>query len=140
MKLHLAGDHVIERRHVRGICHVRHIDVGFHLEQSCRQMGQRATKGRCHRDLAWICLGIGDEFWNGLGGERWIDHHDDGDTHHTRHRRHVANEIEIELVIERGIDRIRRVREQERIAIRASMHDRFGRDVGTVPRAIFDIE
>ena len=33
--------------------------------------------GRRHVDLARIGFGIGDELGNGLGRNRWIDHHDE---------------------------------------------------------------
>src|SRR5262245_56813011 len=96
---------------------MRHVAANGHLEQRGRQMGQRATKGRRHSDLAWISLGIGDEFRNGLGRKRWIDHDDNGDAYETSYRCDVSNKIEIEPVIKRGIDCVRRVGEQERVAV-----------------------
>jgi hypothetical protein len=55
--------------------------------------------------------------------------------HHVRHTdnagdwRDVANEIEIELLVQRGVDCIRRSGQEERIAVRRRARDRLGGDV-----------
>ena len=90
------------------IWHVDHVDAGHHLEQFAGDMGRRSVAGRRHVDLARIGLGIGDELGNGLGRNRWIDHHDIGHADDACDRRDVADEIEIELVVERRVDRVRR--------------------------------
>ena len=66
--------------------------------------GSVPDAGRRHVDLAGIALGIGDEFGNRLGRNRWIHQHDNGLADKARDRRDVSDEIEIELVIERGVD------------------------------------
>ena len=76
------------------------------LNSSPATCGDGADAGRRHVDLARIGLGIGDELGNGLGRNRWIHHHDIGHADDARDRRDVADEIEIELVVERRVDRV----------------------------------
>ena len=71
-------------------------------------------------DLAGIGLGIGDELGNRLGRKRWIHHHDVRRAHDACDRRDVADEIEIELVVERRVDRVRRTDQEKRIAVRGA--------------------
>ena len=99
-----------------------------------------AVAGRRHVDLARIGLGVGDELGNGLGRNRWIDHHDNGNAADARDRRDVADEIEIELVVERRVDRVRRSDQEERIAVRRRAHDRLGGDIAASARPVLDDE
>ena len=96
--------------------------------------------GRRHVDLARIGLGIGDELGNRLGRNRWIDHHDEGRADDARDRRDVADEIEIELVVERRVDRVRRQDQEQRIAVRRRAHDRLGADIAAGARPVLDDE
>src|SRR5262249_37435637 len=52
----------------------------------------------------------------------------------------IADEIEIELVVKRCVDRARRAEEAQRIAIGSRAHDRLGADIATCTRAIFNDE
>src|SRR6478735_9051766 len=68
----------------------------------------------------------------------WIHHHDGGLAANARDRRDVANEIEIEIIVERRVDRVRRIGQQEGIAVRGRAHDRLGSDVATGTRPVLD--
>ena len=57
-----------------------------------------------------------------------------------RDRRDVADEIEIELVVERRVDRVRRADQEERVAIRGRTHDRLGGDIAAGARPVLDDE
>jgi hypothetical protein len=57
-----------------------------------------------------------------------------------RDRRDVADEVERELVVERGVDRVRRRDEKQRVTVRGRAHDGFGGDVGGCPGPVFDDE
>src|SRR5262245_13304526 len=46
-----------------------------------------------------------------------------------RDRGYIADEIEIEFLVQRDVDCIRRSRQEERIAVRRRAHDRLGGDV-----------
>ena len=52
----------------------------------------------------------------------------------------IADEIEIELVVERGIDRVRPCHQEERIPVRRRIHDRLGGDVAAGTRPVLDDE
>ena len=60
----------------------------------------------------------------------------DRDAVYPGHRSNVAQEIETELLIERGIDGVLCVDEEQHVTVRGRAHDRLGCDVaaGTWPR------
>jgi hypothetical protein len=66
-RLHLPAEQVGQV--VAAIGNVHHVDAGHHLEQLESDMGRRSDTVRCHVDLAWTGLGVGDQFRNGLGRE-----------------------------------------------------------------------
>src|SRR6478736_10242273 len=103
-------------------------------------MGRRPDPRRCHVDLAGIGLGVGDELWNRLSWNRWIYHHDIRCAHEACDRRDVADEVEIEFIVERRIDCVRCTDEKKRMAVGRRAHDRLGGDVGASPRSTFDDE
>ena len=63
-----------------------------------------------------------------------------GTRHDARDRRDVADEIEIELVVERRVDRVRRADQEERVAVRRRAHDRLGGDIAAGARPVLDDE
>jgi hypothetical protein len=69
-----------------------------------------------------------------------IHHHDIGKADDGRDRRDVVDEIEIELVIERRIARVRCSDKEESISVRRCPHDRLGSDVAASARAVLDDE
>ena len=70
-----------------------------------------------------------------------MDYHDDiGLANDARDRRDVADEIEIELVVERRVDRVRRAGHEKRVSVRRRTHDRLGGDIGTSTRPVLDDE
>src|SRR5262245_53056795 len=93
--LHLSAEQVRYRRRSAAIRHVHHVDPRHHLEQLARHMGCGSVAGRCHVDLAGVRLGIGDELGNGLGRDRWMDHHDEWRATDACNRRKVAKKNEI---------------------------------------------
>ena len=79
---------------------------------------------RRHIDLSGIGLGKGDELRERLGRKGWIHFHDEGSTNNACHRNNVADEIVAEIVVERGIDRVRRIDLEECITVgRRAYHD-----------------
>src|SRR3954447_5798599 len=99
-------------------------------------MARAPVASRGHADLAWIGFGIGNELAKCPGRKGWMHHHDVGYSHDARGWRDVADEIEIEFVIERRVERIRRTDQEERIAIRGRTHDRLGANIGAAPRPV----
>ena len=57
-----------------------------------------------------------------------------------RDRRDVADEIEIELVVERRVDRVVELTSEQRIAVRRRAHDRLGGDIAASTRPVLDDE
>ena len=110
------------------------------LNSSPATWGEVPIAGRRHVDLARIGLGVGDELGNRLGRNRWIHHHDVGHADDARDRRDVADEIEIELVVERRIDRVRRADQEKRVAVGRRAHDRLGGDIAAGARPVLDDE
>src|SRR5262249_52953904 len=51
-----------------------------------------------------VGLGVGDELGHGLGWDRWINLQDEGEACDSPDGRDVPNEIEIEFLVERGVD------------------------------------
>jgi hypothetical protein len=80
-------------------------------------MCRGSVLGRRHVEFAWVGLGVGDEFGNGLGRNRWIHLRDVRKADETRNRRDVADEIETQLVVERRVDCICWSNKQERVAV-----------------------
>jgi len=134
----MPGNQISKRGRASPIRHSENVNVGHHLEQFGGHMTHGPDASRRHADLARIGLGISDKFRNGLGGKRWIDHHDKGHPDDSRHRCNVAYEIEIELVVERCVDRVGIGDKEKRIAVRRCIHDRLGADVAAATRAIVD--
>src|SRR5215472_11436530 len=84
-----------------------HFNTGHHFEQHTDNVVRRPAASRCHVDLARIGYGIGDELWEGLGWHRWINLHDEAEGGESADWRDVADEIEIQSVIERCVDGVR---------------------------------
>src|SRR5215831_8260305 len=116
------------------------IDAGHHFEQFAGDMLYSSVASRGHRDLARIGLGVGDKLGNGLGWNRWMDLHDHRRTNNARDRCYVADEIEIEFLIERRVDCICPIDHQKRVAIWSRAHDHLGTDITASPRSILDDE
>jgi hypothetical protein len=55
-----------------------------------------------------------------------------------RDRRDIADKIEIEFVVERRVDGVRRTAEEERVAVRCRTHDRLGGQAASGAAAIFE--
>ena len=75
-----------------------------------------------------------------LAGDRWIeqDHHRHADD--AGDRGDVAEKIEFEFVVERGVDRVRHGGEQQRVSIGRRVHDGFGADVAAGARTVLGHE
>jgi hypothetical protein len=117
---------------------MHHVDAGHHLEQLARNVVASAGAGRRHVEFTGIGLGIGDEFGNRLGRNRRVHHHDVGISHDARDRRDVADEIVVELVVQRCVDRVEATDHEQRVAVSRRAHDRFGGDVAASARPILD--
>ena len=98
-----------------------------------------ANTGCCHIDLAGIGLGITDEVRDGLSRKRRIDLHDEGRPSDACDRRGVADEVEIEIVVQRRIDCIRRRGHEQCMAIWKRPHHSFSGKVSAGTGLIFGL-
>src|SRR5262245_40052344 len=73
-------------------------------------------------------------------GTRWIHHHDVGHDNNAGDRRDVADEIVVELVVQRRVGRVVAPDHEQRVAVCRRAHDRFGADVGATTRPVVDYE
>jgi hypothetical protein len=55
-------------------------------------------------------------------------------------RRDVADEIETELVVERGVDGVPTADYEQRVAVRRCAHDGLGADIAAAARPVLDHE
>ena len=134
------GDELGYRRAIAAIMHRDHVDAGHRLEQLAVEVRRASRTGRPHVDLAGIGLGIGDELGNGFRRKRGIDDHHIVGLHRARDRCDVADEIELEILIDRRVPRVRCGSFKQRIAIGTCPHDRFGGEVASGAGAVFDDE
>jgi hypothetical protein len=58
--------------------------------------------------------------------------------HSTAHRLDVADKIEIQVLIKRGVDRIAGIDQEQRIAVRRSTNDRLGTEIASGARLVLD--
>src|ERR1700730_13480376 len=92
-------------------------------------MRQTTDAARSHIDFARISPGIGDELGNGLRGERWSDGQYGRRSRNTRNWSNVANQVEIERVVERCVPHVGRRRFEQRVTVGGRPHDHIGRQI-----------
>jgi hypothetical protein len=110
------------------------------FEQLAGEMGRESGAARRKIDRAWMGLGIGNELGDRIGRKRWIYQHDKRPADESRDRRDVADEIEIEPIVERRVYCVRRIYKKERVAVRRRTHDRLGADIGASARTVLNDE
>src|SRR5262245_56119459 len=120
--------------------HVHEVDAGHHLEQFTGNMVSGTNAGRRHVDPAGIGLGIGDELGNRLDRHRGMHLYGKRVASNARDRRDVADEIEIELVVEGGVDRVHSNASEKRIAVRGRTYNGLGGDIAGSSWSVLDDE
>src|SRR5262245_17092653 len=83
---------------------------------------------------------MGNELRNRLGRKCRVHGHDEGGTKDACNRSDVAEEIKVELIKERRVDRVRRRHQKKRIAVRLRAHRELGADVAIWTRVVLDEE
>src|SRR5215470_4494114 len=102
-------------------------------------MGWTSAASRRNADLAWIGFGVGNEFRNRLGRNGWMHGYQKGPLDNSNDC-DVADEIEIEVVIESCIDCGSSIRPKKRIAVGGRTHDHFGGDIAGSTCPVLDHE
>ena len=103
-------------------------------------MRRGADAGGGHVDLARIGLGVRDELGDGFRRHVRVD------LHHVRHAdeardwRHVADEVERQILIKRGVDGVGRIDQEHRVAVGIGLGGHFGREIIAGARLVLDDE
>ena len=113
-------------------------DTGHHLELLARHVDAGADTGRGEVELAGVGLRMRDEFGHGLDRQIVVDHQDVGHARGAGDRRDVAQEVEVQVLVERVVDGVCRHPLQQRVAVRRGLHHRLGPDVAAGARAVLD--
>jgi hypothetical protein len=87
-----------------------------------------------------IGFGVSDEFGERLRRYRRIDQHHHRHADDAGDRRDVADEIEVQFFVERGVDRVRDRCQQQRVSVGSGVHDRLGADIAAGAGAVLDHE
>ena len=119
---------------------VGEVHAGHELEQFAGDMLRAADAGRCHVELARIGLGVGDELNHGLGRHGRVDLHDERNGLDRCDRRDVADKVEVELLVQRDIDRVLRIDRQQGVAVGRHVGHGFGRNIAGGARTDLDDE
>jgi hypothetical protein len=128
------------RRRLAAIRHVHHRYAGHHLEQLGCEVDRRANAARSEIDRSGIGFAVSDEFGNRLCRERRTHFHHVRYTRDTGDRGAVAHEVVIQFLIQRRVDRVRCIRQHQRVAVRRSIQSCFGRDVACRTGPVLDNE
>src|SRR5262249_22167343 len=136
----LPGEKVGKRWPAASVRYMLHVHASHGLEQLAVDMLRASgTTGR-HVNLAGIRLGVRDELGKRLSRERRVDYQDAESGMRARDRRDIAQDIEIELIVERDVPTISRSKLQEGVAIRGRSHDCLGSNIAARTRPVFDDE
>src|SRR5262245_2156455 len=85
-------------------------------------------------------LSVGNELGNRLDRYRGVHLHGKRLAVNARDRPNVADEIEIELVVEAGVDRVHESGHKERISVRGRLYDHLGADIAGSSWSVLDDE
>src|SRR5262245_18347947 len=113
-----------------------HVHARHEIEKRPRHVRCASRSRRRHVDLAWIGLRVGDEFGNDLGRNRWMHKNDHRDATDARDGRGIADEVEIELLVERRVYGVWEGGPKEASPFRGRLAARSWADVPAGPRRI----
>src|SRR5262249_36554654 len=104
--LNLTSEQIGHRRSCAAIWDMDHVDLGHHLEKLSGHMGSASRARRRHVDPAAVGVGISNKLRNCLRRKRWVPDHDERSTGEMNDRVAITNEIVVELLVKRGVDRV----------------------------------
>src|SRR5262245_53406840 len=99
-----------------------------------------ASTGRCKVELARVGLNVRDKFGNGFCRDGGTYLHNKRRAVKACDRCDVADEVEIEIVVERCIDRVWWNASEKRMAVRGCSYDRLCANIAGRTRPVFDDE
>ena len=128
------------RRPGAAIGHVLHLHAGHLLEQFARDVNRGTQPAGGVVDLAGIGLGVGYELGDGLGGHAGMHGHDVGHGCQRSDVLKVLDHVEVEVVVERRVNRVVRAEQEQRVAVRRRAHHGFGAETAGLAGLGFDDE
>jgi beta-mannosidase len=134
--LHLPAEKIGEGLRAALVGNVDEGGAGHRLEELAGEMLRGAVAGRALVDLVRVRFRIGDEFRDRARRKGRRHRHDVGKPGDAGDGCQVRDEVEGELVVERGIDRVHRAAHQQRVAVRGRAHHRLGREVAARAGAV----
>jgi hypothetical protein len=136
----VSGDEIGHRWRLAAIWNVRKLDPRHHLKQLAAEMAGRADAAGTHVDLAWVGLGERDELRRGLRRHRRMNHHQTRRGHRIHDRDEVVHEDVVQVLIERIVDGVDRVRHEQRVTVGRRMRRHLGADIVAAARPVLDKE
>src|SRR3984885_2410545 len=138
--VYLPAEGVGDRRRAAAIGNNEEVRSGLHFKQFAGDVLRR-TDRRCPQiELARLVFGVGDQFGKGFYLELRAHRDDHWKADDARDRRNVADEIEIEIVEKRCVDRVAGGDQKQRVAVRRSARHVFGGEIAAGAGAVFDDE
>src|SRR5712671_4254719 len=122
------------------IGYVHHVHDRQHLEKFAGHMRSGPITAGAEVDLARMGHGVSNELRNRLCRKGRIYRHDKGHAHDACDWSDVADEIEIEMLIERCVDRVRRSGYEKHVAVGGSVNNGFGRYIARSARPVLNNE
>src|SRR5262249_44279789 len=105
--LYLPAEQINEHRRRAAIVHMEQIDIESHLEQLDGDMSGGGPAERSDADLGRVGPGVGDELRNRIDRNRWMYLQDERKAVQAGDHHDVADEVEVQLFVERCVERIR---------------------------------
>ncbi len=137
-ELDISGDQIVQRRRRAVIGHVRHLDprhIGKHGGGQVMESAD-AAGAVAQRPL----FGERDEIVDAVHRQRRADDQHERHRSNDRHQRHILGRIVRQLFVERRVDRERRHRHHDRVAVGRRLRHKVGRDHRAFPGTVLDRE
>ena len=139
-ELQPAREQVVER--VRALVrNVQGFDAQVLHQHEARQMRRSAHARGAVVEVGRTRFGIGEEFIEGVGRHRRVDHQHIGHVGNLHDGNEVLERVVTHLLVKRLIDRDGAYRvDDQRIAVGRGAHHRLGADIAAAARAVLDDE
>ena len=134
----LATEQVADRRRRALVGHIQDIQPGHHLHALAGHVQRRAQRADRHRVLARMRPDLFDEGGHVLSGEVLARHQHAGHPGQHADGCEVADRVEGQLAVQRGVDRKAREGDQQRVAVGRALGDVVGGDVTAGAGTVLD--